>query len=55
MLDDDDDDDEAAGVLPPLVSAVVVDSAPTPAVLEELPTGYGVDVGAGWKTHTIAR
>ena len=34
-------------MLPPLVSAVVIDSAPSPAVLEELPTGYGVKVGAG--------
>ena len=53
-----DDNDDAAGVLPPLVAgadagadvsptvpSAVVDSAP--AVLEALPIGYGVDVGAG--------
>ena len=47
MLDDDDNDDEAAAVLPPLVATFDVDSAPSPAVLGGLPTGYGVDVGAG--------
>ena len=35
VLDDDDDDDDAAGVLPPLVSAAVVGSAPRPTVLDE--------------------
>jgi len=47
VLDDDGDGDEVVGVLPPLVSAVVVDSFPSPAVLEEeLTTGYRVNVRA---------
>jgi len=51
-----DDNDDAAGVLPPLVAEADADVSPTlpsavvdsaPAVLEALPIGYGVDVGAG--------